>query len=407
MSNPILALQLALREFMEDPDHTVLVLRGSAQDIAVAAKLLVAEDRQSEERFHLNFVQACEDAPAYVDEIATNVDAQIEAANQARDDAALPRWPALPLEVGDQRRAPAPRIEDLVAHCERIVPAGHEIVWAFLPAPLTDHEGYKALVQPLLEPIERHHFILCDDAHDGTLVDDLARQGRDDVLVLDVDLSKERFFDGLAAVARDPLAPREERLEALFELTQADLAHGRHAAALRKYEALFDAYDGVDPVRQACCLCGASGVALMLGDASLALAHAQSGIVVALETGSLVVLSALMTVAGQACMQLGKYADAAGYFDYANGIAAKRFDPFAKADALERRGDAELADDRPADARKTWETCTSFCEEFRYEVRWKSAMTRLSTLFEKAGMDAQHDKVQAQILIGMPEAASA
>jgi hypothetical protein len=404
LTNAILDVREALRAFIDEPDHETLVLRGREQDFALVANMLGAEDRLREDCIVSVFVAPCGRAVDYMDANARAIAEQIDAANVERDRAAMPRWAELPLAVRDPRRSPADRIRALVEHCDGLVPAGYRSVWALLPTPLTDRAGYEALVEPLLRwPFThgRHRFVVRDDLEGGTIVTRLAEQGRDDLLVLDLDLSRARYFDDLSRVARDPRAEPRARIDAVFELTQADVTHGRWAAALEKYAALFEAYEGTDPVRQAFCLCGAAGVAMRGGQADAALRYAQQGLPIAVKTGSLAVVLPLMMLAGQACLVLGRNVDAIGYFDFANQVAAKRFDPFAKADALEQRGVAELAAGRTGAAAKTWDGCAALCREFQYEQRWRSVMGRLAALYDSAGMRAKSREVQRSLEAGL------
>jgi len=409
LTNAISDVQGTLCAFIDDPDHAALVLRGREHDFAVVAKLLEAEDHRRDDCIVSVFVAPCARVSEWLDVVGARLDEQIDAANAARDRAALPRWRPLPLAVRDPRRQSAERVRALVEHCDELVPAGHRLIWALLPAPVSDRAGYEAMIEPLLrwpDTNGRHRFIVRDDLDGGTVVARLAEQRRDDVLVLDLELSRARYFDDLARIARDVRATKQDRIDALFELTQADVTHGRWAAALEKYAALFEAYEGVDPVRQAFCLCGAAGVALHGGQAEAALSHAQRGLAIAVTTGSLAILLPLLNVAGQACQSLARHRDAAGYFDFASQVAAKRFDPFAKADALEQRGVSELAAGRAAPAVQTWESCATLCHEFQYEIRWRSVMARLASVYESAGMRARSRDVHRSLDDGLPRGGS-
>jgi tetratricopeptide (TPR) repeat protein len=404
-TNPILDMQAALREFIHDSDATALILSGQPRERAVAAKLLEAEDRQSEDDIYLLLLHPCAQASEYVDAVATQIDEQVAAANRTRAAAARSRWPSLPLAAHDARRPAAQRLQAIVDHCDRIVPADALIVWGLLPLALDDAAGYADLVAPLVDhvgPRARHRLIFGAEPDRGLLTE------RDDemALVVDLDLSRERYFDALARTAKDPRVPKQERIDALFELTQADVTHRRYAQALEKYAALFEAYAGVDPVRQAFCMCGAASVALTVGDAELAVTHAQRGLAIAVHEGSFSVLLGLLNVAGQACVRLQRHADAVGYFEHASAVAGKLFNPFAKADAMEDKGIAQLACRDPAAAHKTWETCAAFCQEFEYEARWRSVMTRLAELLGDASKFVQRREIERRIGVGMRGGAS-
>ncbi len=402
-TDPTAALRTVLREFIAGVDHDALVVRAGETETVITAKLLAADGASAPDDIYLVFLAPCDRASAYLDAIVTRLDEEIAAANGLRDEAKLPRWRPLPLVVRDPRQSVAARMRAVVEHVDEVVAAGLRIVWGFLPSPLADRPGYEALVAPLVDlPVRhgRHRFVVRDDGQDGTIVARLAAAGRDDVLVVDLDMSIARHYDDCVKIVRDETAPRDERLAAALELAQADLAHGRPAAAAAKYAALFDAFAD-EPVRQAQCICSAAGIAMQGGDATLALQLAQRGLPIAAAAGSLVLLRPLLTLAGQASQALARHADAAGYFDLANHVAGKCHDPYAKADALEQRGVAELAGGRTAAAAKTWDLCVGLCREFGYEERWRSVMARLAALYEVAGMRQKSRDAQRWLEQGM------
>lgn len=407
MNDDFLALDAALREFIEDDEHVALVLASSHSDLAVPAKLLEAQGRQGDQHVFMLAVNACPAVGEWMNGVASLVQNQIEAANGLRQQEQLSAWPPLPLLCLDPRYPAAQRFRALAEHCASVVPEPARIVWVLLPHECDDRAGYAAFCESLCSTApwaERHRFILWDDREKPALVPALASQNNQAAAVTELDFSAPRQLDALVQSATDEARPTAQRMDALFQLAAVDFAYKRYGDALEKYGALFGYYEGKDRVRQALCLRGAGDVALQVGRSDVALDRYRSALAIAVELASAALLLPLCLGAGKACAALDLLADAEGYFSHANALAGKLFDPYSKADALELCATVQWKQRKSVDAAKRWESCREVCRRFAYEHRWHESLEAQATLYEAAGLQRDALSLRAQLAGGFARA---
>lgn len=405
----ITALDERLRAFVEQDDLCTMILFCSPADLVVPAKLMEARGRRGDGVVLLG-IAACPTARDWMNGLTTLLQQQVTAANGIRKDEGLPPWPPLPLACMDPRTPVTARLRQAVDHCSRVLPEGERAVWVLLPNDCADRAGYAAAIRSLTarEPWqERHRFLVWDDRTAPLLVPELEHAKNEDVGILAFDFSPEKQLDRLVKAVRDRSRPTPMRMEALFQLAAVDFAYKRHAQALEKYGALFQYYEGKDPTRQAQCLLGAGDVAMEVGQPRLAYDRYRSGLAIAVPERATAVLLPLLMGAGKACLGLGRFAEAEGYLEYANQVAGKLFDAYAKADAIELRGVAQQGQKKVAAAIESWETCRELCERFAYEHRWKSALERELALYTAAQLEREALQVRARLAGGFERSAHA
>lgn len=408
MNEDFLDLDAALTEFVEDDEYVALVLASSQADLAVPAKLLEAQGRQGSTHVYILGIGACPTVTAWMNHLATVVQHQVEAANGIRKEEGLPPWPPLPIVCLDPRHSVARRFRATAEYCAGVVPASARVVWVLLPHECADAAGYAAFAQSLCcweAWTERHRFILWDDRQAPQLVPVLAQNQNPAAAVIELDFSAERQLDRLVRVAQDTSRPTPQRMDALFQLAAVDFAYKRYAEALEKYGAIFVYDEGKNRLRQTMCLRGAGDVAMEVGKPELGLDRYRSGLAIAVEIEATALLAPLCMGAGKACLALGANAEAEGYFDYANGVAGKLFDPYVKADALELRGVAQVQQRQVRNAVDSWKACREVCERFAYEVRWSSTLQRELELYEAGHMEREAVGVRALRAGGFERAA--
>jgi len=409
MNEDITVLDGELREFVEQDDLCTLIMHCSPADLAIPAKLMEALGRQGDGIVLLG-IAACPTAQAWMNGLMTLLEQQVIAANGIRKEEGLPPWPPLPLACMDPRSPVSARLRNAAEFCARVLPEEERAVWVLLPNLCEDRAGYIAAIRGLCtrEPWhERHRFVIWDDRTAPQLVPELEQSKNDEVAIIEFDFSAERQLDRLVRVVQDTKRPTPMRMDALFQLAAVDFSYKRHTQALEKYGALFRYYEGKDETRQAQCLLGAGDVGMEVGQAQLALDRYRSGIALAVSEQATAVLLPLLMGAGKACLALALHADAEGYFEYANGVAGKLFNAYAKADALELRGAAQEGQKKVAAAVESWEICRELCERFAYEARWKSALERELAVFSAAHLERDALAVRARIAGGFERSAKA
>ncbi|WKB53294.1 tetratricopeptide repeat protein [Eleftheria terrae] len=392
MRREYVAMEKALREFIEQPDDPVLVLCGTDPDLLFPLKALQEMDRQAPTPVFLVFPFPCTGAADYLDQALKAVAAQIDAANVLRSQEGAPPWAALPLLCLDARQAPAQRLLAAVKHVREVVDRQLDIVWGLLPNEIGDAEGYRDLVSPLLDGwqpwMQGQRFILRDRRDTPFVL--AGRERLDGVLKFRVDFSAEKAADSLVREVHEARLPLPQRMQALMQLAAFDLAYQRFDGAHEKYALLYDYHrQQGDAVGQALALGGAGDVASRLGRHEEAKQRYQQALAVAGPVKNLSVMLNLLMAAGASCLQLGQYAEAEGYYELASRSAGKLLFSNAKIEAMEQQGVALAAQGRPVEAARLWIDAKGLCEQFGCTDPHRALLGRLRGLYASLQMEPE------------------
>lgn len=405
----------SLREFIAQPDYPTLVLNGTDPSMVFPNRTLAAFDRQDEDDYYLLFPQPCATAPAYMDAIAESLATQFEVINTELDSRQQERLPDLPPAARDSRYPPMQRLRAVIDHCAAHLPGAAPIVWGLLPGEVGDPGGYRALIAPLLAPIavepwmDRHRFIVRDQAAQPFLVNELLAAKNDRVLVMDIDFSSERYVSDLVATARNRSLPADERMNAFFLLGAIDFALQRYPAALQKYGVSFNYFfeQGNKPM-QALCLSGAADTVRQAGRPADALKYYQQSLAIGVEDQNLPVIQQSCYGAGLMCLELQRDLEADGYFKHADEAAAKLHNPFAKCDAMEKRGLVAWRLGKIDEAVEIWAKGKELAKQFSYVERAASILSFLIALARDAGLHRRVAELEAErAALGVPPVTTA
>lgn len=416
----LLDIDKRLREFYAQGDQGTLVISCRAADLVIPSKLLLGQAQQGEMAIMLG-LGTCASVGEWLDDLVARVAADLQSANLTRMAQGQAIFDPLPLDAQDQRLAAPKRLEALMRHCDAAMDSDVPLVWGLLPLNCEDSEGYRAAIQPLLERqswTEGHHVLVWDDAQAPGIVPELESAKNTHVAVLGLDASPPKLLNNLAATVQDPKLPEAERVDRVFQLAAVDYAYKRHDEALAKYRWVFAQDAGQNLGRQGLCLQGAGDIALQREMPEEALKYFQSalGTLLSAEQPPAALLTPVLMGAGRASMQLGDLPGAAGYFDYANRMAAKNFNAFAKADALDLRGQAQAQaalaakkDDsekntRMREAMESFKACASVCCQYGYASRWESVMAGGAEQLEALGLQEEATQLKRQLATGFERA---
>jgi tetratricopeptide (TPR) repeat protein len=387
------ALERALKEFVEQPDFTALVIAAADNDVVMPSKILDAFDRQRDDLMVLSFPFECTTAAAYVDQVVQQLNLQSEAAGVELAAEGRPLWPALPLEAADSRRPVALRIRALVDWVAASVGRDTRIAWGLLPATILDSIGWRELagaVLPLrgVEPwMEQHRFVIRDLHDPRLLIPDLEQLGVNDALTMEIDFGPEQMLDSLVRTASDKSLPKAERMDALFQLAAVDASYKRLPDALQKYQVLYTYYDGErDELRKGLCLGGAGDVHLRAEDPVNARVRYRQALATVVPLGNLGATLPLLLGAGESSAKLGDWPEAEGYYDYASQTAGKLFNPWAKCDALEQLGLVRWRQQKYHAAVEAWTSGKNLAKQFGYTERRLSILDQMIAVYEEAQM---------------------
>ena len=129
MNEDFSSLDNALRDFIAQEDHATLILNARSNDIVVPAKMLEAQGRQSEDAVFLLALHPCKDVSQWLDQLMTQLQHQVEAANGLRAGEDLPPWPPLPIECMNSGLAAAKRLRLAADYCAERMPETERPVW--------------------------------------------------------------------------------------------------------------------------------------------------------------------------------------------------------------------------------------------------------------------------------------
>jgi hypothetical protein len=403
MRREFVALETAMRKFIEQPDYPTLIINASDNDVLFPTKILQNWERAWNTHIFLLFPFGCDKIGQYLQACMDLLKAQVDAVNTARARDGQDSWPPLPLSCLDPRQPPNLRLEAAVRYVRTIIPEPIGIIWGLMPSKIGDPLGYVGMIAPLLATggvedwLEGHRFLLRDDAATPFLLPVLQRQKVESVLVLDIDFSTPRVADALVGAVNDENLPTTDRMQALSQLAAFDLAYQRFGQALEKYDLLhaYHVQQG-DPVGQALALGGAADVALRAGGVEMSKARYQQALAVAVLTGNLGLALNLLMGAGEVCLRLKHLAEAEGYFDFASRTAGKLVNPYVKVTAMEKLGVARLEGGKAREAVDTWMAAKDLCRQFDCQESRRSILDRLIALYSRLGMKREARECQLE-----------
>jgi tetratricopeptide (TPR) repeat protein len=404
------ALLTSLREFIAQPDYPTLVVSGTDAELIFPNRALASFDRQDENAYYLLFPQPCVDAPSYMNIVAQSLTGQLEVLNTELAARSMNPVPELPLAVNDTRYPPQARLRAAVEHLGTHLPGTDPIVWGLLPGTLADPVGYRALVGPLLaeqsvEPwMDRHRFLLRDQEERQFLLPELKAKKNDRVLVMNLDFSNERWVDDLVKTASNKSLPAEERVNAFFLLATVDFGFRRFPQALEKYGVCFNFFaERGDTVMQSLCLTGAADTTKQAGRPEEALRFYQQSLALGVEQQNLPIIQQGAYGAGVTSLELNRDRDAEGYLKHADDAAAKMYNPYAKCDAMEKRGLVAWRLGKIDEAIELWTKGKELAKQFFYNERAASILDWLIALSRQSGLTRRVADFEAErATLGVP-----
>lgn len=393
---PLHDLRLNLEEFVEQHDYPVLALGCDDRDVPLILKTVDALDQEDRADLVFSLATPFASAASWAHHASAWFSAQRDVFNaRAGDEAPLPPAPHRALD------AEAPPHERLHAWLDYVAsllpdPAEHHALVCLMPAELHDPDGYARLMALLLPETPRAWTssvrVVVRDRRDGPLAAAVRERAIAGVLVCDVDFSVEAVTASLEETAGDVSRGERERMAAEMQLAMVDFSHQRHRDAMRRYARLH-AYHGAQgqPAMQALCQLGLGDSLRASGDTARALGRYQAGVAQAVAAQSHPVLLNLVLAAAGCCTDLGRHADALGYYECAARAASLTLNPEARADATVRQGDALLALGRPGDALLRWREAVEVARAFHCWEPLTEALERQHELLLRA-----HDTARAR-----------
>ena len=395
-------VQDVLANFVHQDRHQALVVRATNVELIYLLKMIESLDEREPAHVFGLFPQPVKgDGDAYVSSVLAALRAQLEPVNQLRVADGHPPWPEFPAACDDPRTRPAHRLRAGLAHAASLVPGGpeHRLVISLFPQAIEKPAAYaEALgaVMPggagpaIAEPAwPRVRLIVRDDGDAPVLIPALRRMKNPDVLVFEPQVSPPALMDAMAQQVADPTTPEPTRMQLLTELAALDYAHGRLDEAVAKYQILYDYYRRNDaPLMQAFVLQGVGDVLRRVGHVALARERYGQGLTLAITTKGLPLIMSLAFSAGDTSLQLQHYKDAEEHLEIAHKVAITLRNHPVEADALEKMGDARIAQKQLGQGMASWRAAADVCRKAGYRERLASVLEKMSKTFGLARMTA-------------------
>lgn len=391
--SPIEELQAALAVFVDQDAPSVMFLTSFDEEVPTIARVIDGLDGESPGDVFFLHTAPVSDAATYVGGLVSAVAAQVDEVNDGREDDAPPLTPP-PAACADPSIDPYERLRRLVAHMSAWLPPerGHRLVLALLPEHISNREAH-ARITGTLVPLggfdawmQRLRLVLRDDRQSPFLVDALRRVGVRGPCLYTTRVTVGDLADARALDAADPKLPPARRMQALLECAALDVALGRTEAALDKYGVLFQYYDEHKvPELKASVLHGLGDLMMRLERLPAARGHYLQSLDLAAEARSLHLILQAASAIGQVDTRLGAYAEADTSFTLGAGAAEKMGNFYARADLLEKAGEARWATGNARGAVEAWTSAANVAREGGYDPRLASVLVRLRDLSHRGG----------------------
>jgi tetratricopeptide (TPR) repeat protein len=395
-----------LAEFVEQTDYRCLLLGCTPEEAPYAAQFLEGVDLSRPEDYVLTFVEAFITPSAYLDGLVCRLAEQLGAADEVRRARGEDPFPAPPAELGDPARPLAERLGHLLCFLANLLPneREHAFVVAFLPFENRDNDAYCRLMASLLPVPEAPpwmaplRIVLADDRRERQLAHLSREQSAPSVLYYEVDFSTPALTDALSRDAADPSVPMPQRMASLLQLAALDFSYRRFDAAIQKYGVLHEYYrDPPLPTMQALCLQGLGDSLHASGKSGAGKRALQSALALALEHRALVPLvQSLLSMVG-VCEALGHHADTESYAESGRKAAEASMNAPVYVTFVEKKADAQLAQDKPAEAVETYRKCVTLAELYELFSIWKSVLHKLGAVYREARMRTEAEGIEREL----------
>lgn len=407
-----------LCEFVEQPDHCLLLVGAAETEVPYLLKILEQMRSENLASLYVAFADEFQDEQQYALAFADRLKVLLDLENEERRGSDRPLLAPFPDEFTAAHTLPARRVVLAFEHLHQwlVDPAADRVVIAFLPMQAAPGPAYGKFIGQFAvhhgrrEPwMEYGRLLGREDRTSHSTSAALQSLNAEGMLAFDVDFSTEAMAEDMAKDAVDPSLPIAQRMQAVLQLAAVDMSYKRYDEAVAKYVLLHGYYGKSGaPLMQAMCLLGIGDSMRMAGHFAMAKEKYQQGLAQVLSTESahpapslpqadgssnpnpplnpeaLPFLLNLLLAAGESSMSLQHWQDARDYFESASGVAARCMNPYAAADALDRQGDAELMLGKPAEAIKIWADAEQVGAAGSYTERRISVLTKTQRLYDQA-----------------------
>lgn len=245
-----------------------------------------------------------------------------------------------------------------------------------------------------------HHirFIIREDPASNLLRATLTQSPR--ILWYAPDLTVDAINRSLEAEIADESLPLSERMAPVPVMAGNDLALGRYAEALKKYELLLNYNARINNYPMAAlALNGIGEVYDRTGDLALANEAYETALIPASqgEHPPLPILLNIITNLANLRLRQRNWPDAEAYYDMAQQLATAARSPSAKLQALEMRGYCQQQQGKNENAVESWRSGAVIAAQLEDVSSCRAFLDRLEQLFTALGQSAVASVLRQQI----------
>lgn len=396
MKRKLEELRQNLDELVHQTDYSVFLLSCMPEESVYVAGFLDGLDEPTEHCLFIIYPGPFRGAEAYLRDLLTFTEVQLEKAASARQQRGEPPPPPLPEATKDARLDPADRFEHWLRYLPSLLPnrKKYAVVVGLLPIECEDFDGYARFLEKAVihrrrpEWMEPLRIVLIDSREAPILRPSIEQQKIDTVLTWELDLSPPALADALSRECADPSIPITQRIASLVQLGGIDLAYRRYPDARQKYAAAFEFYSNPPvPAMQALCMQGAGDALAAEGRLPEAKEMYERGLWVCMDASVLPVALLLLQALVRVCLSIPELPHAEAYAEAGSRLADGTLNPALYAHLLESRGDAQLGQGKSKAAVASYEHARAVAAHHMLLEAWESSLDKLIRLYEEAGAD--------------------
>jgi hypothetical protein len=385
------------RSFLMQRDDLILIVSAADGDMPAGLKILEGLDAQLSHVWGWIFAEPFSDRLSYTDAIIGNIAVKqmaLSATLQKQGKAALP---PVPETLRDPARDPVNRLQAAVVYLRSLAPRvpGRVTLFALMPLEIRDPAAYGELARDMV----RHgmpfpwcagvRFILRDDAAHPMLMR-FAKASR--ARSLRIDLSPATLQEALSKEALDMTLPADQRMKAALIAAGMDQAHGRISEACARYETVMEHYGAAGNATMA--VLAAEGIAACkeAGGDKVAAERILQAALNAATQGRPLPLQLLLNILRRLMMLVarqGRWAEVEIYLTTIDDLANALFMPAIRAEALTRRGIAQIRLGKAAEAERSWRDALAVADKAGETKLSIAAHKLLLGLLQQSGRDEE------------------
>ena len=392
MRRMIQKLSADIANFIAREDDLILMIAAPDHCVPLIGKLLFDLDTTSPADLYLINQLPFSSPSGYLDELTSDLRANIDLCNAAAEDGDE-RMPALPpLNEGP----PAYRLQRLLEYGRGLVDVSRnqKMIWGFLPSTIGDDAAHRKLLagamMPTLPPVgwmigTRLIVRVSENSQPSLFPAETPRVQRIEFLPPPDIHERELLLD-----LRDPALPELERMQSLLQLAYIDLAHARTTIANDRFSTALHFFQWLRlPALEALAMNGLGDAARRAGDPTAAKRWFEAALEPAGRSEAPIIAATIIQNLGAEAYNAKDYEDAASCYEDLAHVKRVSLDEIGLVEALEWRGRSLAALERWPETIRCWEEAAAVGEQFEMHDAVGAILPELKKAYETTNQTAK------------------